>query len=194
MLATTGGGGDGARLMSQILAAYEHHGDRLMPLLMVLGPLMPSAERAAFFEQARHLPKVSVIEFDNSDRAPHRRRFSVDWHVRLQYLLRGSVVRQAGLDRAAYHPREEQLIRATRASELGLVDMLLPEQADDAGCLPIIWPRLASRPLPSAMGAGAMLRRPGIDQRLCEQLGREPPQRRPLCHCRGRLSVPKRAS
>ena len=29
-------------------------------------------------------------------------------------------------------PREEQLIRARRAAELGLVDMLLPEQAEDA--------------------------------------------------------------
>jgi predicted glycosyltransferase len=55
------------------------------------------------------------------------------------------------------HPRQEQLIRATRASELGLVDMLLPEQADDSLLLADHLSRLASRPLPSAMGAGAML-------------------------------------
>ena len=29
-------------------------------------------------------------------------------------------------------PREEQLIRARRAAELGLIDMLLPEEAEDA--------------------------------------------------------------
>ncbi len=28
-------------------------------------------------------------------------------------------------------PREEQLIRAQRASELGLIEMLLPEEAED---------------------------------------------------------------
>jgi len=54
-------------------------------------------------------------------------------------------------------PREEQLIRATRASELGLVDMLLPEQADDAALFAEHLAGLASRPLPSAMGAGDML-------------------------------------
>jgi predicted glycosyltransferase len=29
-------------------------------------------------------------------------------------------------------PRQEQLIRAKRAAELGLIEMLLPEEADDA--------------------------------------------------------------
>jgi predicted glycosyltransferase len=157
MLATTGGGGDGARLMSQILAAYEHHGNRLMPLLMVLGPLMPSAERAAFFEQAEALAKVSVIEFDNS----------------IEHLIEGAsaLIGMCGyntfcevlsFDKPALivprthpragavdprHARKRAWLRRHAVAGTGRRCRLLADHLS----------RLASRPLPSAMGAGDML-------------------------------------
>ena len=46
-------------------------------------------------------------------------------------------------------PRKEQLIRARRASELGLLDMLLPEQAEDPALLAAKLRKLPSRPRPS---------------------------------------------
>jgi predicted glycosyltransferase len=46
-------------------------------------------------------------------------------------------------------PREEQLIRARRAAELGLIDMLLPEEADDALRFAAALKALPDRPRPS---------------------------------------------
>jgi predicted glycosyltransferase len=46
-------------------------------------------------------------------------------------------------------PREEQLIRARRGAELGLVDMLLPEAAEDPIRLAAALKALPDRPRPS---------------------------------------------
>jgi len=54
-------------------------------------------------------------------------------------------------------PREEQLIRAERAKELGLVDMMLPEEANDPDGLAERLAGLPGRPLPNDMGAAEML-------------------------------------
>lgn len=167
LLATSGGGGDGARMMSQIVNAYEAHHASLMPALLVLGPLMPSAERSAIFERAQKTGKLDVIEFDNN----------------IEYLIEGAaaVVGMCGYntfcEMLSFNkpslivprttPREEQLIRATRASELGLVDMLLPSQADDADLLARRLRDLPGRPKPEAAGANAMLG--GLDS-ICQYM------------------------
>ena len=168
LLATSGGGGDGARMMSQIVNAYEVGHASLIPALLVLGPLMPSAERAAIFDRAQKIGKLDVIEFDNN----------------IEHLIEGAaaMVGMCGYNtfcealsfnkpslivpRTA--PRKEQLIRATRASELGLVDMLLPSQADDAELLANRLRDLADRPKPEAAGADAMLG--GLDS-ICQYMG-----------------------
>src|SRR5690606_8145478 len=49
-------------------------------------------------------------------------------------------------------PRREQLIRATRAAELGVVDVLEPALADDPQVMARALRRLPTRPLPSALG------------------------------------------
>lgn len=46
-------------------------------------------------------------------------------------------------------PREEQLIRARRAAELGLIEMLLPEEAEDAKLFAQALKALPGRPAPS---------------------------------------------
>ncbi len=168
LLATSGGGGDGARMMSQIVNAYEVGHASLIPALLVLGPLMPSAERAAIFDRAQKIGKLDVIEFDNN----------------IEHLIEGAaaMVGMCGYNtfcealsfnkpslivpRTA--PRKEQLIRATRASELGLVDMLLPSQADDAELLANRLRDLPDRPKPEAAGADAMLG--GLDS-ICQYMG-----------------------
>ncbi|TIM79862.1 MAG: hypothetical protein E5Y59_27030, partial [Mesorhizobium sp.] len=46
-------------------------------------------------------------------------------------------------------PREEQLIRARRAAELGLIEMLLPEEAEDSQRFANALEVLPARPGPS---------------------------------------------
>jgi predicted glycosyltransferase len=131
VLVTTGGGGDGADLVRDVLNAYKEDRSLDHRALVVLGPYMPARKRFKLTRKASTLPFVEVIEFDN----------------RMEELVAGAkaVVAMGGyntyceilsFDKPALivprvQPREEQLIRATRATELGLVDMLRPEEAAD---------------------------------------------------------------
>ena len=131
ILVTTGGGGDGADLVRDVLNAYKQDRSLQHRALVVLGPYMPARKRIKLAKKASSLPYVEVIEFDN----------------RMEELVAGAkaVVAMGGyntyceilsFDKPALivprvQPREEQLIRAMRASELGLIDMLRPEEAED---------------------------------------------------------------
>lgn len=131
VLATVGGGGDGEALIGQVLKAYESDNTIPYPALLVLGPFMKNSARDAIHDRAQALSNVEVIDFENN----------------MSQLMKGAigVVAMGGYntfcdilsyDKRAIivprtHPRQEQLIRATRAQELGLVTMLHPEQAND---------------------------------------------------------------
>ncbi len=152
ILVTTGGGGDGADLVSDVLAAY--HADKDLPhkALIVLGPYMPAEQRQKFLQDAADIPQVEMISFDS----------------RLEELMAGAraVVGMGGyntfceimsFDKPALIvprtvPREEQLIRAVRAAELGLVDMLLPDEARDPLRLAAALRSLPERAPPSRSG------------------------------------------
>ena len=149
VLVTTGGGGDGADLVRDVLNAYKEDRSLDHRALVVLGPYMPARKRFKLTRKASSLPFVEVIEFDN----------------RMEELVAGAkaVVAMGGyntyceilsFDKPALivprvQPREEQLIRATRATELGLVDMLLPEESADPMRLADALRRLLVRQPPS---------------------------------------------
>jgi len=131
LLVTTGGGGDGADLVENVMNAYHAVPSLTQKALIVLGPYMPGDLRADFLRKAHGIPQIKMIEFD----------------TRMEELIAGSkaVVAMGGyntyceilsFDKPALivprvAPREEQLLRARRAAELGMVDMLLPDQAAD---------------------------------------------------------------
>jgi predicted glycosyltransferase len=131
ILVTTGGGGDGADLIHQVIHAYQQDPDLTHRALVVLGPYMPAKKRRKLVRKAASIPFIEVIAFDN----------------RMEDLIAGAraVVAMGGyntyceilsFDKPALivprvAPRQEQLIRARRAAELGLIEMFLPEQADD---------------------------------------------------------------
>ena len=124
--------------------------------LIVLGPYMPARERAELLERSSRIACLEVIEFDN----------------RMEELIAGAkaVVAMGGyntyceilsFDKPALiiprtRPREEQLIRAQRASALGLVDMLLPEELADPMRLAEALKRLPDRLPPSQTGKDNM--------------------------------------
>ncbi len=129
VLVTTGGGGDGSALMEQVLAALESDPQYDYPLVFVLGPFMKSENRERIRLRASALANVTVIDFE----------------ARMEVLMSGAVgvVGMCGyntfcevlsFDRKALfvprvHPRQEQYIRANRARELGMSEMLTPDEA-----------------------------------------------------------------
>jgi predicted glycosyltransferase len=149
LLVTTGGGGDGADLVEDVMNAYLHDRTLTQKALIVLGPYMPGDQRAEFLRKGQDIPQVEVIEFD----------------TRMEELIASSrgVVAMGGyntyceilsFDKPALivprtTPREEQLLRATRAAELGMIDMLLPEESRDPARMAAALRALATRKPPS---------------------------------------------
>jgi predicted glycosyltransferase len=150
LLVTAGGGGDGSPMMEQVLAAREYDAGNDFPLVLVLGPFMRSENRERVRQRAANLANVHVIDFE----------------TKLEFLLSRAVgvVGMCGyntfceamsFDRKALfvprtHPRLEQHIRASRASELGLCDMIESEAAADPRLMAAALRRLPERPSPSA--------------------------------------------
>ncbi|MGZ2486774.1 putative glycosyltransferase [Rhizobium pisi] len=169
LLVTTGGGGDGSDLVHDVMNAYEADPTLTQKALVVLGPYMPAAERAKLVQKGEAISYIEVIEFDNH----------------MEELIDGAtgVVAMGGyntyceilsFDKPALivprvKPREEQLLRAQRASELGLVDMLLPEQSVDPTVMAEALKRLPSRLPPSKSGSNMHLE--GLDH-ISQTVGR----------------------
>ncbi len=157
LLVTTGGGGDGADLIDNVMSAYLHDPSLTQKALVVLGPYMPGDQRTEFLRKGQAIPQIEVIEFD----------------TRMEELIAGSagVVAMGGyntyceilsFDKPALivprtTPREEQLLRATRAAELGMIEMLLPEEAADPARMAAALRALPQRPHPSDAVPGLQL-------------------------------------
>ena len=149
ILVTAGGGGDGIAIMEQVLAAREHDYQIDFPIVMVLGPFMKSDSRDRIRLRASRLANVTVIDFES----------------RMEVLMENAValVGMCGYntfcevlsyDKKALFvprtkPREEQYIRAKRASEIGLSSMLTPEEAAIPSVMAEALRNLPNQPLPS---------------------------------------------
>lgn len=124
ILVTPGGGGDGEELVDWVLRAYESDSSLPHRSVIVLGPFMQSDRRAEFIARTDKLSKVEAITFDA--------------HMESLMVKAIAVVAMGGyntfceilsFDKRALivprtEPRREQLIRASRAAELGLLTML----------------------------------------------------------------------
>ncbi|MGG7516729.1 glycosyltransferase family protein [Allorhizobium undicola] len=149
LLVTTGGGGDGADLVRNVIAAYDADQTLTQKALVVLGPYMPAEQRREFMQAASGNERLHLIEFDN----------------RMEDLIAGAkaVVAMGGyntyceilsFDKPALivprtAPRQEQLIRALRATELGLVGMADDEEAADPQRFAAALREVLKRPPPS---------------------------------------------
>ncbi|MBO0736948.1 MAG: hypothetical protein J2P48_10325, partial [Alphaproteobacteria bacterium] len=157
LLVTPGGGGDGERLIDLVLSAYEIDSDLPYSALLVFGPFMLPEQRAAFAARAARLGNVRTMTFD----------------ARLESLMAkaAGVVAMGGyntfceilsFDKRALivprtAPRREQLIRARRAAELGLLAMLSEEEGRDPRVMAAALRRLPRQPLPSAVRIPGLL-------------------------------------
>jgi predicted glycosyltransferase len=149
VLVTPGGGGDGEALIDLVLSAYEH--DRTMPLpaLIVFGPFMQPEQRAAFTSRAATLANVRTITFNarlESLMAPAAGVVAMGGYNTFCEILSFDK-RALIVPRTA--PRLEQLIRAQRAAELGLLTMLSEEEGREPRVMAAAIRRLTKQPLPS---------------------------------------------
>ena len=124
ILVTPGGGGDGEALVDWILRVYEERRDMPARALVVTGPFMQPDKQAEFQQRAAALDDVEMSTFE----------------AHLEHLVSGAeaVVAMGGyntfceilsFDKRALlvprtEPRREQLIRASKAQNAGLLTML----------------------------------------------------------------------
>jgi predicted glycosyltransferase len=157
ILVTPGGGGDGADLIDWVLSAYEHDVSIPYPALVVMGPFMQPARQQEFLGRASRLEKVEAITFD----------------AHIETLMRDAVgvVAMGGyntfceilsLDKPALIvprsiPRREQLIRAQRASELGLARTLDGDGERDPAEMAAALKNLPLQPKPSSIQIPGLL-------------------------------------
>jgi predicted glycosyltransferase len=158
LLVTVGGGGDGPSVIDWVLSAYEHDPDIPHPALVVLGPFMTAARQREFHKRADALGRVRVLTFDS--------------HLELMMANAAGIVAMGGyntfceilsFDRPALliprkEPRREQLLRAVRATELGLTRMLDIDSGNDPAVMARALRALPMQPRPSVRGAADMLR------------------------------------
>jgi len=123
ILVTPGGGGDGVEMIDWVLRAYEAS-PTLMPALFVLGPFMPASERNDFLNRAEQLPHVEAVTFSN-----HLEHLMFEAEAVIAMGGYNTFCEILSFDKRALilprsQPREEQLIRARNAAEIGLLTML----------------------------------------------------------------------
>ena len=131
ILVTAGGGGDGEDLVDWVISAYENDPDIAHRAVIVTGPFMAPGQQQAFHDRCALIDKLEIIEFDN--------------HIELLMARAEAIIAMGGyntfceilsFDKKALIvprsvPRKEQLIRAQRASEIGLVSMIDDDTARD---------------------------------------------------------------
>lgn len=124
LLVMTGGGGDGAELVDWVLKTYEAKRNLPLPALVVLGPFMPMEQREAFHARADKLPDVEVMVFHNQAEHLVQRARAVVCMGGYNTFCEVLSYDKPALIVPRTHPRQEQLIRASRAEALGLARML----------------------------------------------------------------------
>lgn len=157
ILVTTGGGGDGADLIHSFLDAYQTDSSLQHRALIVLGPYMPARKRRKLFKKGKKIPSVEMIEFDS-----HMENLVAEAKGIVAMCGYNTFCEILSFDKPAIivprtRPREEQLIRAGRAAELGLIDMLLPDEASDAKLFASALKALPTRRKPSDTVPGLRL-------------------------------------
>ena len=132
LLVTPGGGGDGEALVDWVLRAYEFDRSTPNPALIVFGPFMQSDLQAEFAQRAARLKNVEVTTFEANIEALITRAAGVVAMGGYNTFCEILSFNKPALIVPRTVPRLEQLIRAEKAQELGLVRMLVDDGAHDA--------------------------------------------------------------
>ncbi|MEJ8572424.1 glycosyltransferase family protein [Microbaculum marinum] len=162
LLVTPGGGGDGVELVDWVIRAYEARTRPLFPALIILGPFMEASHQIAFMERAEQVRDLEV------------KRFTANMEPLLQAAT--GVVGMGGYNTFCeilsfnkpallvprVVPRQEQMIRALKAEEAGLLSVLPIDLYPDTGRMIDALARVSRQNPPSAKGIPGLL--DGLDR------------------------------
>jgi predicted glycosyltransferase len=118
---------------------------------------MSSEDRSEIRRLAAVDPDIHVIDFVNQPEALITRAAAVVGMAGYNTFCEILSFNKPAMLAPRVLPRREQLIRTQRAAELGLVDMLSPEDAEDAALTSARLLKLPGRPRPLEAGAASML-------------------------------------
>ncbi len=174
ILVTAGGGGDGASVMRAAIKGRARDRDGCLPLVLVLGPFMSGEDRASIRQLAAGDAGIHILDFVNQPEGLMNSAAGIVGMAGYNTFCEIISFNKPAMLVPRILPRREQLIRARRAAELGLVDMLTPDEADDADVMCAHLKALPARPLPNEAGASQMLN--GLD-RVCDEVMKFPTAR-----------------
>lgn len=149
ILVTAGGGGDGETLMDWVLRAYETDRDLPYSALLVLGPFMAPEYQSDFQERASKLDRVEVITFDSRIESLMARAAGIVSMGGYNTFCEILSFDKRAIILPRTEPRLEQYIRASRARDLGLVDIMVDDGDRDPIEMANALRRLPSQPKPS---------------------------------------------
>ncbi len=165
LMISPGGGKDGEEMVESALQALSIS-RRSAAVLVVLGPFMDEEKRIHFKHRTQSMPNMTVL----------------DYHPRIESLIENAagLITMGGYNTFCEilsfnkpaiviprtEPRTEQLIRARRAAELGLLTMLKPDEATAANLQPLL-ENLTNQPRPADIFLPGML--DGMDK-VCERI------------------------
>jgi predicted glycosyltransferase len=167
LLVTAGGGGDGAPLMRAAIRARAVAPEKHLPFVILLGPFMSAEERSEIRALAAPDPAIHLVDFVNQPEALIDRAAAIVGMAGYNTFCEILSFDKPAMLVPRVLPRREQLIRAVRAAELGLVDALPPDEADDPAAMSARLLALPGRARPLEAGAASML---GGLQRIREEV------------------------
>ncbi len=160
ILVSPGGGKDGEAMVALVLKTLQRSkrfgNTAVVAVVVVLGPFMDEAQRVRFKHRCADMRNITVL----------------DYHPRMESLIENAagLVTMGGYNTFCeilsfnkpaiviprYEPRAEQLIRARRAAELGLLSMLEPQHSNAEKLLPLL-ENLTAQPRPAEKLPAGML-------------------------------------
>ncbi len=151
VVATVGGGGDGAAVLEALLDGFARTPPPATRLVVITGPLMANDSADALKSRAAPIPSVVMQEFEPD--LPSLVA-AADCVVSMAGYNSMTEILAAGTPAVVVPrvtPRLEQWIRASAMAERGLCTMLHPDEADPAALLAAIAGALALGPRQTAL-------------------------------------------
>jgi predicted glycosyltransferase len=150
VLVTAGGGGDGDALMQAVLETYLRVPDITGSLVMLLGPFLAPERRNEISALASQVEGCTVMDFHITPE-----KFIQDAKLVIGMCGYNTFCEVMTYDKRALFvprskPRREQTIRAERATELGMCDMIDIEDASDPAKFALAIQAATIRARPSA--------------------------------------------